>query len=670
MIAALLILAASLTRATAADAPVSSFDPAAIDRSASPCQDFYQFACGGWTQAHAIPADQARWGRFDELAERNKETLRAILEKAAAGPKSDPVDQRLGDLYSACMDENSADKKGTEPILEDLSAIERLKTTAEVPALLARLHAGGVSASFAFGSDQDYKDSDQVIAVVDQGGLGLPDRDYYFKTDAKSTRLRWDYVWHVAKIFGLLGESPEDAAAQAGTVLRLETLLAQVSQDRVTRRDPEKVYHRMTPAQLARLAPNFDWDRYYAATGAPGSPWINVVSTDFVSGLSSLLASQPLGDWKTYLRWRVAAAAAPWLSRDFVAEDFDFHGRKLTGAKELKPRWKRCVELADRSLGHDLGRRYVESNFGADGKRRTDELVAALQGSLKDDLQGVDWMTGQTRRLALKKLAAITDKIGYPEKWRDYEGVKIDRGDLLGSIRSARAYETRRRLRKIGQPVDRQDWDMTPPTVNAYYNPQLNEIVFPAGILQPPFFDRAGDQASNLGAIGVVIGHELTHGFDDEGRKFDARGDLSDWWTPQDAAKFEAKATCLADQYSGYEAVPGVKLNGRLTLGENTADNGGVRLATMALGKLAKTKGSVADELGGFTPLQRLYLGFAQVWCENQTEESRRLHALTDPHSAARWRVMGPLSNTPDFAKAFSCKPGDAMAPEKTCRVW
>ena len=509
-----------------------------------------------------------------------------------------------------------------------------------------------------------------MIGEVDQGGLGLPDRDYYFKTDAKSVRLRGQYLWHVTKMFGLLGDEPKAAAERADTVMRLETALAKVSMDRVSRRDPDNVYHKMSAAELSKISPAFDWNRYFVKTEAPASPWLNVVSTGFASGFSAELSAQPLADWKVYLRWRTLSSMAGWLSKDFVNESFDFGGRKLTGAKELKPRWKRCVELVDGNLGHDLGRRYVETTFGAEGKARTDQLIAALQTALKKDLEGLDWMTAKTRGKALEKFAAITDKIGGPETWRDYAGVKIDRSDLVASLRSARAYETRRRLNKIGKPVDRKEWDMTPPTVNAYYNPQLNEIVFPAGILQSPFFDRDGDQAINLGAIGVVIGHELTHGFDDEGRKFDAKGNLSEWWTPEDAKKFEAKAACIADQYGSYEPLPGVRLNGKLTLGENTADNGGVRLATMALEELKKS-GAVPAEVNGFTPEQRLYLGFAQVWCQNSTEESLRMLAAVDPHSAARFRVIGSLSNSEGFARAFACKPTDAMVlGPKSCRVW
>ena len=650
-------------------APLPAYDPAALDRSVPPCQDFYQYACGGWMRTHPIPSDQSRWGRFNELAERNKEILRGILEKAAAGPKADPVDRRLGDFYAACMDEEGAEKKGADPLKDQFAAIDALKTAAGLPELLARLHAEGVATAFEFDSDQDYKDATKVIAEYDQGGLGLPDRDYYFKSDEKSVRLRRQYEWHVAKVFGLLGHDPRAAAEEAAAVMRLETALARVSQDRVTRRDPDQTYHRLTRRELTRLAPAFDWDRYYAGAGAPASPWLNVVSTDFAAGFSALISSAPVSDWKVYLRWHVARSFSPWLSREFVDEDFDFAGRKLTGAKELKPRWKRCVEMTDGFLGHDLGRRYVELTFGTEGKARTEELIAALDKSLEKDLRTLDWMTAKTRRRALRKLSAIARKIGSPDRWRDYRGVAVDRGDLVSSARSARAYEIRRRLGKIGKPVDRTDWSMTPPTVNAYYNPQLNEIVFPAGILQPPFFDRAGDQAFNLGAIGVVIGHEMTHGFDDEGRKFDARGNLADWWTPEDARKFEEKAACFVDQYGAYEALPGVKLNGKLTLGENTADNGGVRLATMALEDLKKSGAAAADK-DGFTPEQRLYLGFAQVWCQNRTEEIARMLAQVDPHSASRWRVIGALSNMPEFAKAFSCKPTDAMVSPKACRVW
>ena len=658
-----MILPALLLASWAAAAGV---DTASMDRTVSPCSDFFQYACGGWRKTHPIPADQSRWGRFQELAENNKAILRGLLENAApADGKRDPVDARMGDFYTACMDEDAANKKGAEPLKADFDAIAALGSAKEMPALLARLHAEGVNAGFAFSSDQDFKDATRVIGEVDQAGLGLPDRDYYFKSDPKSETLRKQYEWHVAKTFGLLGDDPATAAAEASVVMRLETALARESMDRVSRRDPENVYHRRSAGELAAAAPAFAWNVYFDETKAPGSEWLNVVSTGFAAGFSRLVTETPVPEWKTYLRWQTAKRFSPYLSREFVEENFDFFGRKLTGAKELKPRWKRCVELTDGQLGHDLGRRYVEKTFGEAGKARIQALVSQLQASLKDDLGHIDWMTEATRRNALAKLAAITDKLGYPAAWRDYAGVRVDRGDLAASMRSASAYERKRRLDKIGKPVDKADWEMTPPTVNAYYNPQLNEIVFPAGILQPPFFDKDGDDAVNLGGIGVVIGHELTHGFDDEGRKFDLKGNMADWWTPADAKAFEEKSACFVDEYAGFEPLPGVHLNGKLTLGENTADNGGLRLALGAL-KAAKT----LPDTDGFTPEQRLYVGFAQVWCQNQTEESARMLAQVDPHSAARFRVNGTVSNVPDFAKAFSCKAGDAMVPPKACRVW
>lgn len=667
----LLIVSCAVAAAAAdAPAPIASFDPAGLDRAAAPCADFYQYACGGWMKTHPIPPDQSRWGRFNEVAERNKEVLRVILEKASAGESErGPGDRRMGDLYAACLDEGAAEKKGVDPLRDILAAVDGLESVQGLASLLARLHAFGAVAGFSYDSDQDYRDSARVVGEIDQSGLGLPDRDYYFKDDAKSQAIRRQYVWHAARTFGLLGSDPRAAAEQAGAVMRLETALAKASLDRVSRRDPEKIYHRMSAGDLAKLAPAFDWDRYFAETGSPRSPWLNVAVPAFAEGFSALVASAPLSDWKAYLRWQVARSAAPWLSRDFVSENFDFYGRALTGAKELKPRWKRCVELTDQSLGHDLGRRYAEETFGADGKRQMDRMTAAIRKSLKKDIEGLDWMTPKTKAKALEKLGTFVEKIGYPEEWRDYQGVVIDRADLLASVLSARRYETRRRLAKIDRPVDRKEWQMTPPTVNAYYNPQLNEIVFPAGILQAPFFDRAGDEAFNLGAVGMVIGHELTHGFDDEGRKFDKDGNMSDWWTPEDARAFEEKASCVADQYSGYEATDGVRVNGRLTLGENTADNGGVRVARMALEELEASGVKLGDK-EGFSPEQRFFLGFAQVWCQNRTQESARMLAQVDAHSPPRARVIGPLSNSPEFAKAFSCRPTDPMVRPKACRVW
>ena len=659
-----LLLAALLPLASrAADAP-RGFDPAAMDLAAKPCDDFYRYACGGWLKSHPIPSDQSRWGRFNELAERNKDILREALVDAAANPVDDSA-KRAGGLYAACVDEAGVEAAGVKPLQPALDAIAALTKAADAAPLLARLHRAGVNAFFGYGSEQDYKDSTTVIAAVDQAGIGLPDRDYYLKDDAKSVDLRRAYEWHVARSFGLLGSDPKTAAEQASAVMRVETALAKVSMDRVARRDPANTYHKTTRADLEKSAPGFAWEKYFDAAGGPSWKDVNASSPGFIEGFASQLAAMPLEDLKTYLRWRSLSAAEPWLGRAFVDESFDFFGRRLTGAKELKPRWKRCVELVDRSLGEDLGRRYVAKAYPPETKKKMDALVADVEGALKRDIETLDWMTPATREKALAKLAAIGNKVGYPEKWRDYAGVVIDRKDLLASVRSANEYEHLRQLRKIGKPVDRKEWQMTPPTVNAYYDPQMNDINFPAGILQPPFFDPAMPDAVNYGAIGAVIGHELTHGFDDQGRKFDLKGNMNDWWTPEDAKAFEGRAQCLVDQYGSYEAVEGVKLNGKLTLGENTADNGGLRVAGMAVDAQGPK-----PAYEGFSASQLLYLGFAQIWCQNRTDEVARMLAQVDPHSAARARVIGPLSNSEGFARAFSCKAGDKMVAAKACRVW
>ncbi len=649
-------------------AAAQSFTPAFLDKTADPCNNFYQYACGGWQAKNPVPADYARWGRFEELAERNQKIMRDILEASAAASSRGPIDQKIGDYYASCMDEAAIEKKSLAPLKPELDRIEALKSVRDLPTLLARLHALGTDSIFRFGSQPDIKNSTQTIAVTAQGGLGLPDRDYYLNQDPRSVELRAKYLAHVRKMFELAGTPAADAEAKAKAVLEIETSLAKASLDRVTRRDPYKTYHKLTRKELAALSPSFDWNRYITARATPAFDSLNVQNPDFVRDIESLLKSESLGSWKAYLSWQLLHTAAPTLPKAFVDENFDFFGRTLSGQKELQPRWKRCVSAADADLGEALGQKYVEKNFPPEAKKRMLSLVAAIEGAMETDLKDLAWMTPETKKRALEKLHAVTNKIGYPDKWRDYSALKIVRGDALGnSLRSnefAEAYD----LAKIGKPVDPKEWGMTPPTVNAYYNPTMNNINFPAGILQPPFFDAKADDAVNYGGIGAVIAHELTHGFDDQGRKYDAHGNLADWWTEQDAKEFEKRAQCFVDEYGAFTAVDNVKLNGKLTLGENTADNGGLRLAFMAL--MDTLEGKSQEKIDGFTPDQRFFLSWGQVWCQNTTEEQSRLRATTDPHSPGEYRVNGVVSNMPEFQKAFACTAGQPMVRQDACRVW
>jgi endothelin-converting enzyme/putative endopeptidase len=670
---AVAVLVALPALAAAADVPakVPGFDPTAIDRSTPACADFYQFACGNWLSRSPVPPDRARWGRFDELAERNQSVLRDILEKVSANdPRREPIDQKIGDQYAACMDEAAIEAKGIAALKPELDRIGRLGSKGEMPGELAHLHEGGVDAAFRFGSLPDFKDANSMIAGTDQGGLGLPDRDYYLKDDAKSVELRAKYLAHVQKMLELSGEPAPAAAADARAVMDLETALARASLERVKRRDPANIYHKMKLAELQALTPAFDWSAYLAAAAGPPVTELNVTVPDFYKAFHAQLEGAPLDAWKAYLRWHLLHENANLLPAAFVNESFAFFGQVLTGAKELRPRWKRCVALVDSEMGEALGRRYVEATFGAEGKERTSKMVAALEAALERDLKTLPWMTDATKTQALGKLHAVANKIGYPDRWRDYSSLRIARGDALGNELRAEEFEVRRDLAKIGKTLDRSEWNMSPPTVNAYYSPLQNNINFPAGILQPPFYDNAMDDAVNFGGIGAVIGHELTHGFDDQGRKFAANGDLSDWWTEADAKEFEKRAGCIADEYAGFTVAGDVHLNGKLTLGENTADNGGARIAYMALMQTLADAASKPALIDGFTPEQRFFLGFGQVWCQNETEESARLRANVDPHSPGRYRVNGVVSNMPEFQQAFGCKAGDAMVRENACRVW
>lgn len=651
--------------------PAPKFDIDNIDKSVDPCVDFYQFACGNWMKSNPIPSDRADWVSFEEVDEHNLNVLHKILEKAGANdPKRSPVMQKIGDFYASCMDEKKVNELGYHPVEPELKQIARIKNKKEMMELIAREALVGPNPIFGFYASPDLHDADMTVADIDQSGLTLPDRDYYLKDDAPTVDIRKAYVEHIANLFTMTGQLRERATKNAETVLKIETELAKASMDRTQRRDPKNVDHKMALADIENVAPNFHLDSYFAVTRTPEFKDLNVGNPDFFKAVNKLIDSIPLEDWKVYMSWRVLYGAANWLSDDFVQENFRF-GSKLFGQKELPARWKRCVGKTDGELGEALGQPFVDETFGVEGKQRMLKMVDALEHALHDDITTLPWMTDETRKQALVKLAAIRNKIGYPEKWRDYSQLNIVRGDLLGNIQRAEGFESNRQLQKIGKPVDKLEWGMTPPTVNAYYSSSYNEIVFPAGILQPPFFDRSMDDAINMGGIGVVIGHELTHGFDDQGRKFDPKGNLRDWWTPQDAQEFEKRATCVADEYSGFTATGDVKLNGRLTLGENTADNGGARIGLMALHDLMAENHEDPNKLvDGFTPDQRFFLGFGRVWCENITPEMSRVYARSDPHSPGHWRVDGVVQNMPEFQKAFGCKPGQAMVRENACRVW
>ncbi|MGC1224635.1 MAG: M13 family metallopeptidase [Candidatus Sulfotelmatobacter sp.] len=658
------------TSSSAKPAPGFSLDT--IDKSVDPCVDFYQYACGNWIKSAEIPADQSRWGGFMEVRERNRDVEHDILEKAAAGGAGrDAVDQKIGDLYGSCMDEKAVDAKGIAPLKPELERIAAVQDKAALITEIAHVQLIGPNPLFNFYSNSDLHNADQVIAYIDQGGLSLPDRDYYIKDDADKAAIRQHLVEYATQVFTLAGQSPQQAAHSAQTVLTVETLLAVYSMDRTQRRDPKNRDHKMTRDEAVALGPNFYLNRFFTAIGAPNFTQLNVTNPDFFKEVNGVLEAEPLDALKTYVSWHVLNAAAPWLSEPFVEANFKFQ-QSLSGQKEIQARWKRCVTLTDRELGEALGQRYVEATFGAEGRQRMLKMVDALEKSLDEDIQGLSWMSDETKKQAKVKLEAIRNKIGYPDVYRDYSSVMIKRDDLLGNVDRANEFGSKRDIAKIDKPLDRKEWGMTPPTVNAYYSPSYNEIVFPAGILQPPFFDKNMDDGVNFGGIGLVIGHELTHGFDDQGRKFDPQGNLHDWWTEQDGKEFEKRASCVANEYSNFVAVDDVKLNGRLTLGENTADNGGARIALRALEHMIaddKT-GKEGEKIEGYTPEQRFFLGFGRVWCEKVRPEQARLWVLTDPHSPGKYRVDGVVQNMPEFQKAWGCKAGQPMVAENACHVW
>ncbi len=659
---------AQKTRQAAKD--IASFDQTALDKSADPCVDFYQYSCGGWMKNNPIPPDQPIWGRFNELAEHNREILRGILEAAAKNKSATGNEKKIGDYYASCMDEGAINQKGVAVLKPAFDRIDSVKDKNDLPALVAWLHGQGINSLFGFGSGPDFKNANEVIGQADQGGLSLPDRDYYLKDDPKSAELRKDYVEHVTNMFKLLGDSPEKAAAEAGTVMKIETALARGSMDRVERRDPLKVYHKISEQDWQQLTPSFSFKAYLTDVGVQQVGALNVAVPDFFKALDTELKDTSLDDLKTYFRWHLVHGQAEVLPTAFVNENFNFFRKTLLGSKELQPRWKRCTAAADDDLGEALGQVYVEKHFPPQAKERTLKMVKQVEEALRKDITELSWMTEATKKQALIKLEAIQNKIGYPNKWRDYSKLQIVRGDALGNSLRSNAFEFQRELSKIGKPLDKQEWQMTPPTVNAYYDSSENDINFPAGILQPPFYDFKADDALNFGGIGAVIGHELTHGFDDQGRLFDAQGNLHDWWTAEDGKAFEQRAQCLVDEYNSFVAVDDVHLNGKLTLGENTADNGGLRIALMALLAGSNNGEKPAPKIDGYTPEQRLFLGWGQVWCQNESPQIARLLAQTNEHSSGKYRVNGVVSNMPEFQKAWGCKAGQPMVRQNACRVW
>ena len=651
---------------------IPSLDLASMDKTADPCVNFYQYSCGGWKKNNPIPADQTSWSVYGKLYQDNLLFLRGILEQASANSgQRDKVTQEIGDFYAACLDQAAVEKQGSTPVQGYLDAIGNLKSAKEIAPLAAELQqVYGRSVLFGAGSTQDPDDSEKMIAEVDQGGLGLPDRDYYTKDDAKTKETREHYLLHVQKLFELMGENPVAAKKDAETVMRLETALAKASLTRVERRDPYKLKHKMSPAELNALAPNFDWSTYYATALYPVFQTVNVTSPEFFKEVNSLLANQPLDNWKTYLRFHVVDSASPYLSSAFVDENFEFYRKYLRGVKEQQPRWKRCVSYTDRELGEALGQVYVAKVFSSELKQSTVDMVRRIEDAMALRIQQLDWMSPETKEQALQKLHGIRNKIGYPDKWRDYSSITISRNDFAGNMARSSRFEHRRDVNKIGKPVDRGEWDMSPPTVNAYYNPQMNDINFPAGVLQPPLYDAKMDAAPNYGNTGGTIGHELTHGFDDEGSQYDALGNLKNWWTKTDREKFDAHTKCVEDQYGNYIVVDDIHINSKLTLGEDVADLGGEILAYMAWQDA--TKGESLVPRDGLTPEQRFFVGFAQWACSNERPEDLRVRAATDPHSPGEYRINGVVVNMPEFARAFACKPGQPMTKptEKVCQVW
>jgi len=675
LVCALALLASGQDQGKSSAQPTMPYTPSldldSMDKSIDPCVDFYQYSCGNWQKNNPIPPDQTSWDVYSKLYEDNLKFLREILEQASTETQRDAVTQKIGDFYGACMDEASVEKRGLAPIRPYLDAIAELKSSSELTPLIAHLQfVYGGTILFEQGSTQDPDDSEQQIAEIDQGGLGLPDRDYYVKDDAKSKEIRERYLLHVEKVFELMGNGTESARKNAATVMSMETALAKAQLTRVDRRDPYKLKHKMKVGDLNQIAPAIAWPTYYKGLQYPEFEIVNVATPDYFKEVNSQLTNEPIADWKTYLRFHVVDSFSPYLSAKFVNENFEFYRKYLRGAKEQQARWKRCVQYTDHDLGEALGQVYVQKVFSPEVKASTLDMVRRIEDAMGQRIHELDWMSSETKQQALTKLAAVRNKIGYPDKWRDYSSVNIAATDFAGNVQRAIEFETRRDINKVGKPVDHGEWEMPPPTVNAYYNPEMNDINFPAGVLQPPLYDPKMDDAPNYGDTGGTIGHELTHGFDDEGSQFDAKGNLKNWWTKEDREKFDAHTKCVEDQYANYIVVDDIHINSKLTLGEDVADLGGEVLAYIAW-KGAES-GKTLQPMDNFTPEQRFFIGFAQWACANERPEELRMRAITDPHSPTKYRINGVVLNMPEFSQAFSCKAGQPMVkpPEKVCKVW
>jgi putative endopeptidase len=646
-----------------------SLDLASLDKSVDPCTDFYRYSCGGWMKNNPIPADQASWSVYDKLANENEQFLWGILDADAKATDRTPVQQKIGDYFAACMDTVAIDKRGDTPIVPTLAAIDALSDRKALIAYLPVLQKRGTgNFFFRAGPTQDPSDSNQIIADIGAGGLGLPDRDYYLQTDAKSVETRKRYLAYITQLLVLSGEPSAQAARDAATILRIETAMAKASLTLVERRDPYKQFHKMTLAELSTINPAISWPQYLTAQGAPSIETLNVSQPEFQKAINAILTSEPLPALKVYLRFHAISAAAPFLSSPFEAADFDFYSHYLRGTEQMPPRWRRCVRQVDGLLGEALGQEFVRRTFTAETKQKTLIMTEQIEQVMQEEIENLDWMSAPTKAEALRKLHAIRNKIGYPDTWRDYTAVAIKPDDYFGNAQRASSFEVARGWAKVGKPVDRNEWGMTPPTVNAYFDPQMNDINFPAGVLQPPLYDPKSDDAPNYGNTGGTIGHELTHAFDDEGRQFNAEGNLKDWWTKDDAKNFEDRINCQREQFATYVVVDDIHINSKLTSGEDVADLGGTLLAYIAW-KHA-TENQHLQPIDGFTPDQRFFIGYAQWACENKRPENSRLNALTDPHSPGFARINGIVTNMPQFATAFGCKAGQPMVKAQVCKVW